>query len=100
MTGADGDDPSAGVECFRTMIRPPGGVFEPGCEALVTTPSDVGEGSALRGCRGRTVEEDGKSQGTQALAGPVCQPDGIIHGGAFEGYEGEHVEYAHPWVLA
>ena len=50
--------------------------------------------------RSRTVEVDRKSQGTQALAGPVGQSNGIIYRGAFQGHEGEHVEHAHPGVLA
>ena len=54
----------------------------------------------MRDGRGRTVEEDRKSKGTQALAGPVGQSDGIIHRGASQGHEGEHVEHAHPGVLA
>ena len=98
-TGADGDGPSVGVECPRPVIRLPQGVIEAGCDALVAAPPDVGEGSAVLGRRGRTVEEDRKSQGAQALAGPVCQPDGIIHRGAFQGHEGEYVEHAHPGVL-
>jgi hypothetical protein len=54
----------------------------------------------VRGRRGRPVEEDGKSQETQALAGLAGQPDRIFHGGAFEGHEGEHVEHAHAGMLA
>ena len=41
-TGADGDGSAARVEGFRTVIRLPLGVLESGCDALVTTPSDLG----------------------------------------------------------
>ena len=50
--------------------------------------------------RGRPVKEDRESQGAQALACPVCQSDSIIHRGAFQGHEGEHVEHTHPGVFA
>src|SRR5215207_7863680 len=61
-TGADGDGSSVRIECFRTVIRLPQRVLEPGCDPLITTPSDVGEGSAVLARRGSTVEENGKSQ--------------------------------------
>src|SRR5919112_1842133 len=98
--GFQGDSSSVRIECFRTIIRPPQGVLEPGGDPLVTTPSDVGEGPAVPGRRGSTVEEDGKSQGTQALAGPMCQTDGVIHRCASQGHEREDVEHAHPGVYA
>src|SRR5215203_1033714 len=63
-TGADGDGSSVGIECFRTVIRLPQGVLEPGCDTLVAAPSDGGEGSAVLGRRGRPVEVDRKSKGT------------------------------------
>src|SRR5215208_8477999 len=57
-TGAHGDGPSAGVQRRRTVIRLPQGVPESRCDALVTTPSDVGEGLTVRDGRSRTVEVD------------------------------------------
>src|SRR5829696_3323281 len=115
-TGAHGDGSSVGIEYFRTIIRLPQGVLEPGGDPLVTTPSDVGEGPAVPGRRGSTVEEDGESQGTQALdlacqSGvhprmgvldvlPFVPLEGATMDDAVQGHEREDVEHAHPGVYA